>query len=169
MAYLNDCKFIGNLGGDPSYRMAGDKPVCDFSVALTKRRTGPDGTPKEYTVWVKCVCWKRLADLARDLLRKGSKVFVSGEFQINEFEGRDGPVKSPEFVLTDFQLLSAHPNQQGGAGPGYGQGQQGGRGRQGGGNRGGGAGYGGGQGGFGAGQGGDPGFSGYEQAGPGFP
>lgn len=90
MAALNKVLVIGNLGRDPEVRQAGESPVADFSVACSEKFKGRDGKMQERTEWVNVVCWGRLAEIARDYLRKGMSVFVDGKLQTRKWKDRNG-------------------------------------------------------------------------------
>ena len=106
MAALNKVMINGNLGRDPEVRQAGDSPVADFSVAVTEKFRGRDGQQQERTEWVNVVCWRRLAEIARDYLRKGSPVYVEGKLQTRKWQDRDGKDRyTTEVVADNFQML----------------------------------------------------------------
>ena len=106
------CKatLIGNVGRDPDmrYTQAG-KPVVNFSVACN--RVGPPptdgGERREETEWFTVVCFGRLAEVASNLVSKGSKVFVEGRIQTRSYEARDGQTRFVvEVVANELQMLS---------------------------------------------------------------
>ena len=69
----------GNLGGDPEMRYTPDgTPVTNFSVATNRRRSNPDGTQNEETVWFRVTAWRQLAELCNQYLSKGRQVLVEG-------------------------------------------------------------------------------------------
>ncbi len=106
------CKatLIGNVGRDPEmrYTQAG-KPVLHFSVACN--RMGPPspdgGERREETEWFNVICFGRLAEVASNLVTKGSKVFVEGRIQTRSYEARDGQTRFVvEVVANELQMLS---------------------------------------------------------------
>ena len=106
MASLNKVMIIGNLGRDPEVRQAGDSPVANFSVAVTEKFRDRSGQQQERTEWVNVVCWRRLAEIARDYLRKGSPVYVEGKLQTRKWQDRDGKDRyTTEVVADNFQML----------------------------------------------------------------
>ena len=119
MASLNKVMIIGNLGRDPEVRQAGDSPVANFSVAVTEKFRDRSGQQQERTEWVNVVCWRRLAEIARDYLRKGSPVYVEGKLQTRKWQDRDGKDRyTTEVVADTFQMLGGRrddgSSQQGG-------------------------------------------------------
>lgn len=113
---LNQCNFIGNLGADPEIRQiqTGDS-VANFRIAVTKKWKGNDGQSNEKTEWVTIVAWKRLAEICGQYLRKGSKVYVSGELQTRKWQDKDGNYRfTTEIVASNIQFLT--PIGEGGGG-----------------------------------------------------
>ena len=54
------------------------------------------------------MAWGKLAELCSQLLKKGSKVFVSGRLQYNEWETQDGQKRrDAEIVLEDMIVLTS--------------------------------------------------------------
>lgn len=74
----------GNLGRDAEYKTTqGGNELCSFSVAVTVGF----GDNKS-TVWVDVTKWGKGAKALADILRKGSKVAVSGELSTREHNGK---------------------------------------------------------------------------------
>ena len=95
---MNNCTFSGNLGHDASTKDVGQNQVTEFSLAV---RAGYGD--KQNTFWVRCVMWNR-AKLA-DYLKKGSRVVVSGELNMREFDKKDGTKgQSLELRVNDLDL-----------------------------------------------------------------
>ena len=82
---------IGNLGGDPELRAFADgTSVCNFSLATSGSwRDKQTGERKERVEWHKVVIVGKLADIAAQYLRKGSKVYIEGENRTRSYE-KDG-------------------------------------------------------------------------------
>ena len=116
MASLNKVMLLGNLGRDPETRQAGDSAVSNFSIAVTERFKGRDGQQQERTEWVNIVCWRRLAEIARDYLRKGSQVYVEGKLQTRKWQDKSGADRyTTEVVADNIQMLGGRRDDQGAA------------------------------------------------------
>lgn len=134
-ASLNYCEFIGNVGKDPETRQAGAHLVASFSVACSKAWTDRDsGERKEKTEWVRCIAWRKTAEVVQQYVRKGTQVFVEGELETRSYEDKDGQTRySTEIILSRVLLLGKRDNSgqeaggQHGGGTGAQGGQQGGR------------------------------------------
>ena len=99
MASLNKVMLLGNLGRDPETRQAGDSVVSNFSIE-----------------WVNIVCWRRLAEIARDYLRKGSQIFVEGKLQTRKWQDKSGADRyTTEVVADNIQMLGGRRDDQGAA------------------------------------------------------
>ena len=76
---VNKVILIGNLGADPEVRtfQNGGK-VCNLRVATSESwRNKSSGERQERTEWHRVVFRGRLAEIAAQYLRKGSKVYIA--------------------------------------------------------------------------------------------
>lgn len=144
---VNKVILVGNLGADPETRyMQSGAPVTNFRVATSEQwRDKSSGENRERTEWHSIVCFARLAEIAGEYLRKGSKVYVEGALRTSSWES-DGQTRyKTEIIANEMQMLDSRG---GGMGGGDGGGQGGGFG---------GGGYDGGPAGYGSGGGGQNG------------
>ena len=87
---MNKINIIGNLGKDPEMKYTPSGTAnTKFSVATTRRWTDSDGEKQEKTTWFNVECWKGLAENCNTYLKKGSKVFVHGAMECDQYE-KDG-------------------------------------------------------------------------------
>jgi len=139
---VNKVILIGNLGQDPESRaMPSGKAVTNLRIATSETwRDKQTGEMKEQTEWHTVVMFDRLAEIAKDYLRKGSKVYIEGRLRTRKWQDKNGQDRyTTEITANELQMLDTK-----GAGGGMGEG--GGAPRRGGGAAGGG--YGGAGGGF---------------------
>lgn len=106
---INKCTFIGNLGKDPDYKVleSGHK-VASFSIACSRKvKNKGNGETKEYTEWIPIVAWDNLGEIISQLARKGSQVYVEGEFRTRSYEAEGTGEKRyvSEIWTRDFRLL----------------------------------------------------------------
>jgi single-strand DNA-binding protein len=100
---LNRCEFIGNLGADPDVKTVKDKKMANLSIACTESWKDQNGEKKERTEWVRVVIWSEpLAKVAEQYLKKGSKVYISGQMQTRKYEKDGRDVWTTEIVLQGF-------------------------------------------------------------------
>ena len=115
---INKVILIGNLGQDPEFGMTPQgTPACKLSVATDesyKDKNSGQMVPK--TEWHRVVMYNRLAEIARDYARKGSKVYIEGRLQTRKWQDQSGQDRyTTEIVARELQLLDSNPNaQQGG-------------------------------------------------------
>lgn len=103
----NRVELIGNLTRDPELRyIPSGTAVASFGIA-TNRVYMTEGERREEVDFHKIVAWGKLAELCSQLLKKGSRVFVSGRLQYREWETADGQKRrDAEIVMEDMILLT---------------------------------------------------------------
>jgi single-strand DNA-binding protein len=102
---LNQCNFIGRLGADPELkRMQNGKPVANLRLAVSKKWRDGNGERQERTTWLPVVIFNEgLCRVAEQYLRKGSQVYVSGEFSVRKWQDQSGNDRySTEIVLQGY-------------------------------------------------------------------
>lgn len=118
---VNKVILIGNLGQDPEVRHTNSgQPVANLRVATSRRVKDRDGNWSDQTEWHSVVCFARLAELAGQYLRKGSKIFVEGRLQTRSWEDKEGKKQyRTEVVCENLKFLDS---KGGGAGAAAGEG-----------------------------------------------
>jgi single-strand DNA-binding protein len=108
---LNKVMIIGNVGRDPEMRyLPNGTPVTNFTVAVNRRYSTPDGEKKEETEWFRVVLWRQLAEIANQYVTKGQSVYIEGRLQTRSWEGQDGQKRTTtEIVAQVMQLLGSRP------------------------------------------------------------
>ena len=103
----NRVELIGNLTRDPELRFVpSGTAVATFGLA-TNRTYVSEGEKKEEVDLNKVVDWGKLAELCSQLIKKGSRVFISGRLQYREWEPQEGGKRrDAEIVLEDLILLT---------------------------------------------------------------
>ena len=104
---INKVILIGNLGRDPETRYSqGGSPVTNFSVATSENwRDRQSGEQQERTEWHNVVCFGRLAEIAGEYLRKGSKVYIEGSLRTSSWEQEGQKRYRTEVMARDLQML----------------------------------------------------------------
>ena len=106
---------IGNLGADPDARMTPQgTAVTNLSIATDesyKDRNSGQIVPK--VEWHRVVFFNRQAEIARDYLTKGSKVYIEGKLQTRKWQDQSGQDRySTEIIGNELQMLDSRPDQQ---------------------------------------------------------
>jgi len=105
---INKVILIGNLGNDPETRyMPSGGAVTNVSLATSESwKDKQTGQPQERTEWHRVVFFNRLAEIAGEYLRKGSKVYVEGSLRTRKWQDQSGQDKyTTEIVASEMQML----------------------------------------------------------------
>ncbi len=94
----------GNVGKDAELRTVRDSQVLSFNVGV-KNGFGKDAG----SVWYRCSLWGKAAEVFAGSLKKGTKVFVSGELTHDEYEGK------PQFNVRVGSIDTAPRSEAGGS------------------------------------------------------
>lgn len=104
---VNKVILIGNLGGDPEVRsFSNGGIVTNITVATSESwKDKQSGEQKERTEWHRVVFRNRLAEIARDYLKKGSKVYVEGSLRTRKYEKEGQTHYTTEVYCDQMQML----------------------------------------------------------------
>lgn len=116
---INKVILIGNLGADPETRyLPSGSAVTNFRVATSETwRDKQSGQQQERTEWHRVACFNRLAEIANEYLRKGSRVYVEGSLRTSEYEKNGEKRYSTEIVAREMQMLDTRGQGGGGMNP----------------------------------------------------
>jgi single-strand DNA-binding protein len=122
MAGVNKVILVGNLGADPEARsLPSGSEVVNLRVATSENWKDKDGNRQERTEWHRVTIFnENLGRVAKNYLRKGSKVYLEGQLQTRKWTDQAGVEKfSTEVVLQNFRgelvLLDSREGGGGGA------------------------------------------------------
>ena len=107
---INKVILVGNLGQDPETRyMPSGSPVTNVNVATTDQwKDKQTGQPQERTEWLRVVFFNKLAEIAGQYLKKGSKVYIEGSLRTRKWQGQDGQDRyTTEIVANEMQMLDS--------------------------------------------------------------
>lgn len=103
---INKVILVGNLGRDPEVRATQDgREICNLAIATSESwKDKSSGERKEKTEWHRVVIFnENLTRIAKEYLRKGSKVYLEGQLQTRKWTDKDGQEKySTEIVLQNY-------------------------------------------------------------------
>lgn len=122
---VNKVILVGNLGKDPEVRyMPNGNAVANFTIATSESWKDQQGQMQERTEWHNIVMYRRLAEIAGEYLKKGSKVYLEGKLQTSKWQdqttGQDR--YKTEINAMEMQMLDSR-NSGDNAGGGQYQGQ----------------------------------------------
>ncbi len=98
---------IGHLGRDPEMRYTpSGVPVTSFNVATTRKWTNANGEQQEKTTWFRVTCWRKLAELTAQYLKKGRLVLVEGDIDASSWSDKEGNARATlELTATNVKFL----------------------------------------------------------------
>lgn len=108
---INKVILIGNLGRDPEVRYTpSGLAVANVTIATSENwKDKQTGENQERTEWHRVVFYQRLAEIAGEYLRKGSKIYVEGRLQTRKWQdkttGQDR--YSTEIIANEMQMLDS--------------------------------------------------------------
>lgn len=107
---VNKVIIIGNLGADPETMfMPSGGAVTNINVATSEAwKDKNTGQQHERTEWHRVVFFNKLAEIAGEYLKKGSKVYVEGSLRTRKWQGQDGQDRyTTEVVAREMQMLDS--------------------------------------------------------------
>ena len=110
MAGINKVILVGNLGNDPEIRhTAAGVAVATLSVATSESwKDKTTGEKQEKTEWHRVVFFNRLAEIAGEYLKKGSKVYIEGSLRTNKWQDKEGNDRyTTEIMGKELQMLDS--------------------------------------------------------------
>lgn len=108
---INKVILIGNLGANPEVRhMPNGAAVTTINMATSESwKDKQTGEQQERTEWHRVVLFQRLAEIAGEYLKKGSKVYIEGRLQTRKWQdkttGQDR--YTTEILANDLQMLDS--------------------------------------------------------------
>ena len=116
---VNRVTLLGNVGKDPEIRStAGGMVVATFSIATTDRQKDPQGNWQDKTEWHNLVAFQRTAEIVRDYVKKGHKLYVEGKLTTRSWDDKESGQKKykTEIIVNDLSLLSGRGDEGGASG-----------------------------------------------------
>ena len=108
---VNKVILVGNCGQDPETRVipSTGASVTNLSVATSESwRDKVTGDQQERTEWHRVVFFNRLAEIAGEYVRKGSKLYIEGSLRTRKWQGQDGQDRyTTEIVGSEMQMLDS--------------------------------------------------------------
>ena len=114
---VNKVIIVGNCGQDPETRfMPSGGAVTNLSLATSESwKDKNTGDQQERTEWHRVVFFNRLAEIAGEYVKKGSKLYIEGSLRTRKWQGQDGQDRyTTEIVASEMQMLDSRGGQQSG-------------------------------------------------------
>lgn len=107
---VNQVTLLGNVGNAPETKVgSGGMAITTISLATSYKRKDSAGNTVEKTEWHRVKFFGKVAEIARDFLRKGSKVFVQGRIEYGSYDKDGTKVYTTDIIGDELNLLS--PNE----------------------------------------------------------
>lgn len=114
---INKVILIGNCGADPEtrYKAGGDGAITNVNIATSESwKDKQTGQTQERTEWHRVVFFNRLAEIAGEYLKKGSKVYIEGSLRTRKWQDQGGVERyTTEIVANEMQMLDGRPQDGG--------------------------------------------------------
>lgn len=112
---VNKVILLGNVGKDPDIRSTpSGSIVANFSMATTNSYKDARGDWQDKTMWHNCAAFGKLAEVVRDYLKKGSKVYLEGRLDQDSWQDKGSgqtrtrdKVVAAELVLLDSKQVDS--------------------------------------------------------------
>lgn len=111
---INKVILIGTLGRDPEMRyLPNGNAACSLSVATDEGYKDKNtGQQVDATEWHRVEMFGRLAEVAGEYLKKGSKAYFEGKLKTDEYE-KDGVKRySTKIIANEMTMLDSKPEGQ---------------------------------------------------------
>ncbi|WP_299198414.1 single-stranded DNA-binding protein [uncultured Amphritea sp.] len=112
---VNKVILIGNLGNDPETKyMPSGNAVTNLTIATSESwKDKQTGQQQERTEWHRVVFFNRLAEIAAEYLKKGSKIYIEGSLRTRKWQDQSGQDRyTTEIVASELQMLDGQNNSQ---------------------------------------------------------
>jgi single-strand DNA-binding protein len=118
---VNRVTLLGNVGKDPEVKfLPSGQAVANFTIATSDRFKDKAGEWQDRTEWHNLAAFARTAEIVRDYVKKGSKIYVEGRLTTRSWDDKDTGKKvyRTEIMVNELVLLSGRGDGEGGAGGG---------------------------------------------------
>lgn len=117
---VNKVILLGNVGKDPEIKFASNgNAIASFSIATSERyKDKNSGEWQERTEWHALTAFGKTAEIIRDYVKKGSKLYIEGSLRTSSWDDKQSGQKryKTEIVVNDLSLLSGRDENSGGGG-----------------------------------------------------
>ena len=111
---VNKVILVGNCGQNPDTKFtANGAAITNLSIATSETwKDKQSGQPQERTEWHRVVFFNRLAEIAGEYLKKGSKVYIEGSLRTRKWQDQSGQDRyTTEIVANEMQMLDGRSDQ----------------------------------------------------------
>jgi single-strand DNA-binding protein len=111
---INKVILVGNVGKDPEVKhLDNNVSVANFTLATSESYTNKGGEKITNTEWHNIVCWRGLATLAENYIKKGRQLYIEGRIRTRTYDAQDGTKRYVTEIYADtVQLLGRKEDNQ---------------------------------------------------------
>ena len=105
---VNKVLLLGNVGKDPEVYSLGSGIVVNLSLATNESFKDGRGDWQERVEWHNLVAFQRTAEIIRDYVRKGSRIFIEGKLRTHSWDDKQTGERrhKKEILVSEVSLLS---------------------------------------------------------------
>jgi single-strand DNA-binding protein len=114
---VNKVTLLGNVGKDPEVKfLPSGTAVANLTLATSERTKDKAGEWQDRTEWHNLTAFQRTAEIIRDYVKKGSKIYVEGRIQTRSWDDQASGQKKyrTEIIVNELVLLSSRGEGDGG-------------------------------------------------------
>jgi single-strand DNA-binding protein len=114
---VNKVILLGNVGKDPEVNfLPSGSAVAKFGLATSDRFKDKGGEWQDRTEWHNLVAFGKVAEIIRDYVKKGAKLYVEGSLRTSSWDDKTSGQKKykTEIIVNDISLLSGRGEGEGG-------------------------------------------------------
>ena len=106
---VNKVLLLGNVGKDPEVYNLHSGIVVNLSLATNESFRDGRGDWQERVEWHNLVAFQRTAEIIRDYVRKGSRIFVEGKLRTHSWDDKQSGERrhKKEILVSEVSLLSS--------------------------------------------------------------
>lgn len=102
---MNKLTIIGNLTRDPESHTLGERTVCNFTVAVNRKKKTDSQPDADF---FRVAAWGKLGEICQKYLAKSRKVCVVGPVSVSTYQAQDGSTRANlEVYAEDVEFLSS--------------------------------------------------------------
>lgn len=107
---VNKVVLLGNVGRDIEVVYHSGAAIVNLTIA-TNEREKVNGEWRDRAEWHNVVFFGKIAEIAREYVNQGSKIYVEGRLRTRSWDGKDGVKRyKTEIIAHDLVLISGSHN-----------------------------------------------------------
>jgi len=122
---VNKVTLLGNVGKDPEIRSTPSGViVASLTLATSDRQKDAQGNWQDRTEWHNLKAFNRTAEIVRDYVKKGAKLYIEGKITTNSWDDKETGQKRyrTEILVNELVLLTGREEGSGSGSGGYSRG-----------------------------------------------